>query len=409
MRILVVTQYFWPENFKINDFVLGMTELGHSITVLTGKPNYPAGHYYEGFNFFNKRTDNFNGIKVYRAPLFSRGKAGSLRLMLNYFSFAFFASFTALFRIKDKFDVIFVFEPSPITVGIPAIVLKKKLSVPIFFWVLDLWPDSVEIAGKIKNRRILKILTKLVLFIYKNSDKVFISSRSFLEPIQKKNIDPAKIVYFPNWPEEIYLSEKRNINKYSNMMPSGFKIMFAGNIGDSQDFESIVKAAVLLRGNKNIHWIILGDGRRKQWLEEEIRNCNLTSNFHLLGNYPTIEMPDFFCHCDIMLVTLKKSEIFSLTVPAKIQSYLAFGKPIIAMLNGEGASIIEESKAGISCNAGDYKQLAINIEILSNYDKDRLAEMGENAKQYCKENFSRSSLFRKFEDVYSSLLDGTPS
>lgn len=403
MRILVVTQYFWPENFKINDFVLGMTEFGHSITVLTGKPNYPSGTFIKGYNFFNRRNEDFHGIKVIRAPLISRGKGGGIRLMLNYFSFAFFASFTAFFRIKGRYDVVFVYEPSPVTVGIPAIVLKKKFDIPVFFWVLDLWPDSVEIAGNVKNHQILELLNKLVISIYRHSDKIFISSRSFFDPVQKKNVASDKIVYFPNWPEEIYLSAVTDTNKYSGLMPSGFKIMFAGNIGDSQDFESVLMAASLVFEYKNIHWIILGDGRRRTWLEAEVSRFGLNSNFHILGNYPQNEMPDFFCHCDVMLVTLKKSEIFSLTVPAKVQSYMAFGKPVLGMLDGEGAAIIEEANAGLTCKAGDYIKLAGNVKLLYSLDKSELSAMGDNGRQYCAQNFNRELLFRKFEEIYSDF------
>ena len=403
MRILIVSQYFWPENFKINDFVLGMTELGHNISVLTGKPNYPSGKFFAGYNFFNKRTDLFHGIQVIRSPLIPRGKGGGFRLVINYFSFALFASLTAIFRIREKFDVIFVYEPSPITVGIPAIVLKKKSGAPLFFWVQDLWPDSVEAAGNIKNPLILSILNKLVITIYKHSDKIFISSRSFSESIMNKNVPGSKIVYYPNWAEEIYLSEVINTGKYSGLMPFGFKIMFAGNIGNSQDFESIIQAASLLKVNRKIHWLIIGDGRKKEWLEEEITRLGLNTNFHILGNFPKEEMPNFFYHCDAMLVTLKKSEIFRLTVPAKIQSYLAVGKPILAMLNGEGAAIIEEAKAGISCEAGNFQQLACNVEYLFNSDKNELIRMGANAKKYYHENFDRSKLFKKFEQIYLDM------
>jgi glycosyltransferase involved in cell wall biosynthesis len=403
MRILIVSQYFWPENFKINDFALGMQERAHEVTILTGKPNYPAGKFYPGYTFFGNRTQNYEGIKVIRAPLISRGKSKGFRLLINYFSFAFFASFTALFRVKGVYDVIFVYEPSPITVGIPAIILKKKFRIPVFFWVQDLWPDSVESAGNIKNPAILGILNKLVITIYKHSDKIFISSRSFSRSIMNKNILSSKIVYYPNWAEDIYLSEIADTGKYSYLIPVGFKIMFAGNIGNSQDFESIIQAAYILKNNKKIHWLIAGDGRKKKWLEEEITRLGLNTNFHILGNFPKEEMPNFFYHCDSMLVTLKKSEIFRLTVPAKIQSYLAFGKPILAMLNGEGAEIIEEAKAGISCKAGDYKQLACNVEYLLNSDKNELLKMGENAKKYYHENFDRTNLFKKFEKIYLDM------
>jgi glycosyltransferase involved in cell wall biosynthesis len=403
MRILIVSQYFWPENFKINDFALGMKELGHDVSVLTGKPNYPQGKFYKGYNLFNNRTSNFNGIKIIRAPLITRGKGTGFRLVLNYLSFAFFSSITAYFRIKEKYDVIFVYEPSPITVGIPAIILKEKLGIPIFFWVQDLWPESVEAAGKKLNPILLSIINKLVFKIYQHSDRIFISSKYFSESIREKNVDNSKIIYFPNWTEEIYLAEVSDKIKYSSLMPAGFKIMFAGNIGEAQDFESIIQAAELLKTNKYIHWIILGDGRKKRWLEEEVSRLELNSNFHILGAFPNEEMPNFFYHSDAMLVSLKDSEVFSLTVPAKIQSYLAFGKPIIAMLNGEGALIVEDAKAGLSCSAGNYKMLARNIEFLINSDKAELAKMGKYGKEYYNRNFNRDKILRRFEQIYMEM------
>jgi glycosyltransferase involved in cell wall biosynthesis len=322
--------------------------------------------------------------------------------MVNYFSFAIFSSISSLFRVWGKYDVIFVYEPSPITVGIPALVLKKKLKAPVCFWVLDLWPESIEIAGNIKNRKILRIIDEMVYKIYKNCDRIFISCNSFREPIINKNVNPEKIVYYPNWPEDIYIRTDIFIHKYKRLIPEGFKIMFAGNIGDSQDFESIISAASLLR-DQNIHWIILGDGRRRTWLEEELKKNHLGSKFHLLGSYPAEEMPHFFYHCDVMLVTLRKSDLFRLTVPAKVQSYLAFGKPIVAMLDGEGSTIIREAGAGLTCNAGNFLQLAENIKFLSTIDKKRLEEMGCNARDYCSKHFNRKSLFLKFEQVVADL------
>ncbi|NOU19904.1 MAG: glycosyltransferase family 4 protein [Bacteroidales bacterium] len=404
MRILVVSQYFWPENFRINDFVVGMSQRGHEITVLTGKPNYPSGRFYEGYTFFNRRIEFYNGIKIIRSPLITRGNSGGVRLFINYLSFAFFASVCALFRVKGKYDLILVHQLSPVTVGIPAIILKKRFRIPIFFWVLDLWPESVEEASNIRNSSVIKLLTLLVKYIYKKSDRIFISSRSFSHSICEKNVEMSKIVYFPNWAEELYLSEAIQKSKFASLMPIGFKIMFAGNIGVAQDFESIINAAEIVRYNKEIHWIILGDGRKKQWLKDEIDKRQLTSNFHLLGSYPSEEMPNFFCHADAMLVSLKNSKILSLTVPAKVQSYLAFGKPILAMLNGEGAEIITEAKAGISCESGDYTMLAQSTEKMSNMDTNQLAQMGVNAKTYYNQHFNRKILFEKFENVYSELI-----
>ncbi|NVO11239.1 MAG: glycosyltransferase family 4 protein [Bacteroidales bacterium] len=405
MKILVVSQYFWPENFRINDFVDGMSQRGHEITVLTGKPNYPSGRFYSGYTFFNKRVEFYNGIKVIRSPLITRGNSGGVRLFINYLSFAFFASFCALFRVKGKYDLIFVYQLSPVTVGIPAMILKKKFRIPLFFWILDLWPESVEEASNIRNTSAIKLLTSLVKYIYKKSDRIFISSNSFSRSISEKNVEKNKIVYFPNWAEELYLSDNIQNSKYTNLLPTGFKIMFAGNIGVAQDFESIINAAELVRYNKDIHWVILGDGRKKQWLKNEIDKRQLTSNFHLLGSYPPEEMPNFFCHANTMLVSLKDSKILSLTVPAKIQSYLAFGKPILAMLNGEGTDIINKANAGISCESGNYIKLAQNVESMFNMKPNQLDEMGINAKKYYNQHFNRKILFERFENVYNEFMN----
>lgn len=403
MKILIVTQYFWPENFKVTDFATGMAERGHDITVLTGKPNYPLGKFFPGYGFFKKREEFLHSIRIIRSPLITRGKGTGARLFLNYISFAFFASITAFFRISEKFDVIFVFEVSPITVGIPAVFLKKRFKIPMIFWVLDLWPETVRLVGQVKNEFALNVLNRLVIYIYKWSDRILVSSRAFEESVRSKNVAPHKIVYYPNWAEEIYSTVVPDINKYVHLMPNGFRIMFAGNIGDSQDFESIVKTADLLRDKKNIHWIVLGDGRRKQWLSNEIKKLDLETNFHLLGSFPQEEMPHFFIHCDAMLVTLRDSEIFKFTVPAKVQSYLAFGKPILAMLNGEGSSIVDESGAGITCPAGDFKRLAVNILTFYDQEESKISAMSGKAKKYYNENFNRTFLFKKFEQLYNEL------
>jgi glycosyltransferase involved in cell wall biosynthesis len=404
MKILIVTQYFWPENFKINDLANGLSERGHQITVLTGKPNYPTGKFYKGYNLFNHRYEKINNIDIIRVPLLARGNSSSFKLILNYFSFAFFSSLASIFRVKGNYDLIFVFEPSPITIGIPAIVLKKKLKAPIFFWVLDLWPESAENGGNYINKFNIKILNSLVKFIYKHCDKIFISSRSFSSSIADKMIDSSKLVYFPNWAEESYLCPKIDKSKYEKLIPPGFIIMFAGNIGESQDFESVIKAVEQLRTYKEIQWIIIGDGRKKQWLMEEISIRKLDSSIKLLGSFQMSEMPNFFYHADALLVTLKKSKIFSLTVPAKIQTYLAFGKPILGMLDGEGAIIIKEAEAGLTCDAGDYIKLSENIKKMLLFNQSQRQKISEHAKKYYEEQFERRILLDRFEDEYKNFM-----
>lgn len=399
MNILIVSQYFWPEDFRINDLALGLKERGHNVTVLTGLPNYPIGSFFKGYGFFKKYVENYNGIKIYRVPLIPRGNGKALRLILNYLSYAFFASLFGPMCCRSEYDAIFVFEVSPVTVGFPAIVLKKIKKIPIVFWVLDLWPESLSSAGGVRSELILNLVRFFVRYIYKQCDKILVSSKGFIQSIEKTCPKVKSIFYFPNFVEELmedYDSDYKFDKLYN--FPSGFKIMFAGNIGASQAFPAIIKAADKLRGYKDIHWIILGDGRMAPWVKKRIEQINLTSNVHLPGRFPQETMPYFFSNADALLVSLKRDPNFELTAPGKIQSYLASGKPVIAALNGEGANIIKDAKAGISCPAEDPDALAAAVLSLYNLAPTERIRMGENGKKYCKTYFDRNKLL--------SLLEG---
>lgn len=399
MKILIVTQYFWPENFRINDLVLGLVERGHEVEVLTGKPNYPEGKFYTGYSFFNKRTELWNSIKIHRASLFARGQSGGLRLMLNYLSFAFF-SLIRSWSVKGQFDKILVYEPSPITVGLPAIYLKYIKKAPIYFWVQDLWPQSVSAAGGIKNKTIIKLLDKLTRWVYKKSDKILIQSEAFRAIILKQGVANEKIIYYPNSVEGIFkVTEPKN--QILKMLPDGFKIMFAGNIGEAQDFETIVEAAKIVAIKyPKIKWVILGNGRKKSYLIEQIKELGLAEQIYLLGSFPVEQMPEFFACADCLLVSLKRDYIFSLTIPSKIQSYLACGKPIIGSLDGEGGRIINEAQAGLVVPAERAEQLANCIVEMYNCAPKDLLEMGLNAREYFEANFERELLIDKLEKIF---------
>ena len=395
MKILIVSQYFWPENFRINDLALGLQERGHDIHVLTGKPNYPNGTFSKGYSFFKKRNDKYKGIKIFRSTLFPRGNGSGAKLMVNYLSFAFFASIKAFFH-KEKYDLVFVYEPSPITVGIPAIVIAKKLKIPIHFWVQDLWPESVSVAGQLSNKYVLKSLNNLTKWIYKNSKSVLIQSEGFREYILNQGVRDEKIIYYPNSTESLYniVVPKKEILE---LVPKvSFSVMFAGNIGESQDFENILEAAKILKDKTiDIHFVILGNGRKKDFVLSKIKEYKLENNFHLLGAFPVNTMPDFFACADILLVSLKKSRIFSLTIPSKVQSYLACGKPIVGALDGEGAKVIRDSNSGLVASSGDCKQLADKIfELYKMSEKERYL-LGKNAREYFDNNFERENLIDK--------------
>ena len=398
MKILVVSQYFWPENFRVNDLSLGLQEQGHEVTVLTGMPNYPSGSFFSGYNGCNRWREDYHGVKVVRVPLLPRGKGGKLALALNYLSFALLASLIAPFRCRGHYDAIFVHEPSPMTVGLPAIVLKKLKKAPIFFWVLDLWPQSLSAAGGVNSKAVLAGVERMVAFIYSHCDKVLVQSRRFIPEVERFDVDTDDILYFPSWAESLYRPVARSQSLREEFsLPEGFYIMFAGNVGVAQDFETILSAAEKLRDCENIHWLIVGDGRKSGWVEAEISRRGLQETVHLLGRHPLERMPEFFCFADVMLVSLKRDPIFAMTIPGKVQSYMACGRPIVAVLDGEGAQIVEESGAGYSCPAENAEELARVVEKMASMPKLEREEMGGRGRKYYEEHFERSRLFARLE------------
>lgn len=407
MHILIVSQYFWPENFRINDLAVGLREKGHDITVLTGIPNYPEGRFFPGYGFFKKTREDYQGVKVIRVPLIPRGKGGGLRLVLNYISYAFFASFLSPFLCSGKYDLIFVYQVSPVTVGLPALVLKRLKHAPIMFWIQDLWPESLSATGAIGSKKVLGIVEKLVRFIYSGCNLILVQSRAFSSSIEKQGVDHCRIAYFPNSAEELYKPvEVEQDAPERTMIPAGFCVMFAGNIGAAQDFETILSAAEQLKGYADIHWLIVGDGRMRPWVEAQIDERGLTETVHLLGRHPVELMPRFFSIADIMLVTLKKEYIFSLTIPSKVQSYLACAKPIIAALDGEGARVIEESGAGVTCSAESPQALAEAVLKMYRLTKPDLHDMGLRGRRYFEQHFERTVLLERLNNWIQEYQQG---
>ena len=400
MKILLVTQYFYPENFKSNDIAFELAKRGYDVTVLTGLPNYPKGKIYKGYGIFKKRKETVNGVKIIRTLVNPRGKGGGMMLALNYISWAVIASFRAFFlALNKKFDTVIVHETSPITQGFPALVIKKIQSIPIYFWVLDLWPESLQSAGGINNRYVLDFFTAVTRLMYRKSDKILISSRGFRQSILEKGDFADKLIYFPNWAEDIF----SNINKSENLslpeLPNGFRIIFAGNIGEAQDFEHVMKAALLLKENKSIKFILIGDSRKKLWVDNFINKNNLNDTVYAIGRFPIETMPYFFSKADVMLLSLKDDYIFSLTAPAKLQAYMAAKKPVVAMINGEARNLIAESGCGLSVPACDSKGLADNILELQAMHPDKLKNMGLSGFNYYKKYFTKDICITNLENI----------
>lgn len=397
MRILIVSQYFWPEAFRINDLAASLqSDYGHEVTVLTGIPNYPEGRYFHGYSFCGPKREKWNGVEIIRVPLISRGKGSKLRLALNYLSFLSSACILGPWKCEGNFDVIFVAQYSPVTVALPAIMLKKIKNAPMFLWVQDLWPESLSATGAIRSNWILGTIQAMVAYIYRQSDRILVQSKAFIPRIQTLNEKTGGIDYLPNWAEAIYQPCTPNVAwGESKGLPDGFRVMFAGNIGAAQDFATILSAAERLRDKVDIHWVILGDGRTRSWVEKEIAERRLSNIVHLMGRYPVEDMPRFFALADALLVTLKKEPIFALTIPSKVQSYLACARPLLAALDGEGCRVVEEAGAGLACCTEDPEQLASIVLQLHNLPPSDREAMGIRGRKYYEENFERGALIGK--------------
>lgn len=402
MRILIVSQYFWPENFRVNDLAAEMARRGHEVTVLTGLPNYPDGVIFPDYVANPQGFLNYKGAEVIRVPLLPRGKGG-VRLMLNYLSYAVTASVLGPWRLRGrKFDATFVFQGSPVTVGLPAIVIKWIKKTPIALWVLDLWPQSLEAVGAVKSPFILGLVDRMVTFIYRNCDRVLGQSRAFLPELQRHVNDPTKVDYLPSWSEDELAEFDSAPAPEVASRPDLFNIVFTGNIGEAQNFPAVLDAADALR-DEPVRWIIVGDGRQAQWVRNEVARRNLGDQVVLPGRFPLERMPAFFAHADALLATLKTSPAFAMTIPGKVQSYLAAGKPILAMLDGEGAAVVRESGAGFAVPSGDAPALADAVRNLMALSPSDRSAMGQKGKDYAMHEFDRDTVLTHLEQVLKDI------
>lgn len=403
MKILVVSQYFWPENFRINDLVKEWVTRGHEVTVLTGKPNYPDGQVFPEFAREPERFNRYEGARVHRVPMLVRSQ-GPVRLMLNYLSFVIGGCLWGPWLLRGlRADVIFVYEPSPITVGIPAVLLGRLKRAPVVLWVLDLWPETLAAVGAVRSPVVLRMVGHLVSFIYNRCALVLGQSRAFLGSIGHYCRDRSKVRYFPSWAESLFLQTDGALAPEVPPATDTFSILFAGNIGEAQDFPAILDAAELLRHNERVRWLIVGDGRRFEWVKGEIARRQLHERVLLLGRFPVERMPSFYAHADALIASLKADPTFSMTIPGKVQSYLLAGKPILGMLDGEGASAIEAAGAGLVCPAGDAQGLVSAIERMAGMSADERLAMGARGRQYAESEFDRDRLMDRLLAFFSEV------
>lgn len=395
MRVIIYTNHFYPEDFKVNDIAFELQKRGYDITIVSAVPDYPKGKFFEGYGWFKKNREIVNGCKVIRLPIIPRGNGGGKRLILQYLSYFISSSiFTFFHKLTHKYDAVFVHLTSPFFIGIPATKLKKFQHIPMYFWMLDLWPESITAVTGIKNPLIIKPLERQVKYVYNNCDKILIGSKGFEKSISEKGNYKDKFVYFPNWAESNLSSindiDYKNVEPFCSLKDDDFVILFAGNIGEGQNLSCFLEAALELRNEQNIKFILLGDGRAKNTLEKYAEtNGLLDENVFFPGRFPLEAMPYFMEKASVLFVSLKDELIFNLTVPAKVQFYMAQGKPILAMLNGDGADLINEAKCGMAVDANDKGRLIEAILELKNKTKKELLEFGRNGYDYYINNFNK--------------------
>lgn len=397
MKVLIVTQYFWPENMRINDLAIGLMERGHQVTVLTGVPNYPEGEVFKEFQNNPESFSKFHGVDVLRVPMLARGQS-KIRLALNYLVFFLSASVLGPLKLRGQsIDVIFVYGVSPISVAIPAIVLKWLKKAKVYLWVLDLWPESISAVGAVNKPWVLSTVGEGVRWIYKNVDFILIQSMAFKESILKYagRSSEKKIVYFPSWAEAVF-SEPLPAKSITDERI----LLFAGNVGEAQDFPAVLLAMRHCQDlGLPIKLKIVGDGRAMPTVKSLVADWSL-KNVDLCGRHPVEAMPKFYSEADALFLSLRSDDIFSRTIPGKLQSYFASGKPVIAMIDGEAKRVIEESGAGFAVGAGQSDSLVGILRKFVSLPSSELFVMTQKSRHYYEAHFDRAKIFSLLERLF---------
>lgn len=377
LKILIVTQYFWPESFRINEVAQSLRDAGCEVTVLTGQPNYPDGVVRPGYSAISVRAESYEGIPVFRVPLLPRGRASGLRLALNYLSFVIFGCLVGPWLLRGRtFDVVFIHGMSPILQAIPGIWLARLKRAKVVTWVQDLWPESLSVTGFVRNPAVLAAVGRVVAWIYRRNDLLLVQSRAFAVPVQRL-AGATPVEYHPN-PGELAFGNALPDGTPALQLEPGFNVVFAGNLGIVQSLGTVLDAAEQLSAISDVRFVLVGSGSRDEWLREEIARRGLR-NVQLAGRFPPAAMPGILSQASVLLVTLVRDPIMAQTIPSKVQAYLAAGRPVIAALDGEGSAVIVEAGAGLACAAEDATGLAkavLELHGMTNQQRDQLGEAG---------------------------------
>lgn len=391
MRVLIVSQYFHPENFRINQLAVALKENGHKVVVLTGQPNYPSGQFFPGYSFFRPLREKYQEMEVIRVPVFPRGQGRAWQLILNYVTFVFFATVFGLPRLRGRFDVCISWCSSPITGAIPASIYRFFRGTPLAVWVQDLWPETFFAVTGMQNRTMRTLLSGVVRWIYNHTDQIWIQSPAYEPSVRAHGGLSHQVEFVPNWAEDLYDCDRWD-RKRAELLPEN-SIVFAGNLGRAQGLEGLLDAVDLCRKmDVRVHWILVGDGSLRPWLESEVQRRGLGDLVKLLPRRPAADMPALLMSASAVLVTLGDDQVYRQTIPSKVQSCLASGRPVIGVLSGESARVIRMAKAGPICPPGAPLELANKVKEFLALPEEEKQQLGRNGHAYYKANYTQAGI-----------------
>lgn len=400
MKVLVVSQYFWPENFRINEIATTLAAEGCAVEVLTGPPNYPDGVVFKGYKAAALTVERKDDVIINRVPVVPRGRGTALRLVLNYLSFVFSACLFAPWMVRGKsFDVVLVYAPGPVLQAIPGLWLGWLKGVPVITWVQDLWPESLSATNFVRNKPLLSTVAMVVRCIYRRSDLLLVQSRSFIAPVRAL-AGQTPVIYHPN-PGELPPQAVPS-GQPALRLNEGFNVVFAGNLGTVQALDTILDAAERTRDICDLWWVLIGSGSFGEWLGREVQRRGLTQVV-LPGRFPPEAMPQIFSQAAVLLVSLVRHPLMAQTVPSKVQAYLAAGRPIVAALDGEGARVVAEAGAGLTCPAEDAQALSEAVLRLREMPQSERELLGAAGRDYYRRHFDPTLLTKRLLEYFKDV------
>ena len=402
-KILVVTQHFWPENFRINDIVEGFLQDGIAVDVLCGLPNYPKGEWFPGYSAAGPFEEEWHGARLYRCKEVPRRGNTSVNIFLNYISWPWYAAH-ALHRLPGGYDAVFCFNTSPVLMCWPAIRYAKKHHIPFTNYVLDIWPENLYSVLNVKNKALRAIAQGVSDALYKKADRLIAMSEPLQQRLcQRTGMPPQKIAVIPQYCEDFYAVPQPDAALRAQF-GGRFNLVFTGTFTPAQSLETVITAVqdARSRGADMLHLLLVGDGMSRAALEAKVKDLHAEDAVTFYGSVPATDIPKFTALADALIVCLSDSPDLGLTVPAKVASYMAAGKPVLASMDGAGNAAVAAA-GGLSSPACDAAALADNLLALTRMDAAQHAAMGQSAKEYYLAHYRRSELLRKLEHF---ILEG---